>query len=65
MLKKKCPNCGIQTIYGEQVHFPFCSARCRDGDFLGWVKGEKTLSTEITDADEAMDVLEQRQQDWD
>jgi endogenous inhibitor of DNA gyrase (YacG/DUF329 family) len=57
-MKKKCPECGIKTVYGEHAHFPFCSARCRDSDLLGWAEGKRVLSTPITDADEAMDFLE-------
>ena len=58
LLKQKCPNCSNQSIYGEQAHFPFCSARCRDSDFLSWHDEKQILSTPITDADEAMDMMD-------
>lgn len=53
-IKKKCPTCQVETEYGVQAQFPFCSARCRDRDLVGWAEGERTLSTPITDADEAL-----------
>mgnify|MGYP006426794405 CR=1 FL=1 len=57
-MKKSCPQCGEETVYGEHAHYPFCSSRCRDGDFLGWTDGKKVLSTPITDADEVLDFLD-------
>jgi endogenous inhibitor of DNA gyrase (YacG/DUF329 family) len=57
IIKKKCPSCAAETEYGVHAQFPFCSARCRDKDLLGWAQGERTLSTPITDADEAMDEI--------
>jgi endogenous inhibitor of DNA gyrase (YacG/DUF329 family) len=57
MIKRKCASCGVETEYGVHAQFPFCSARCRDVDLLGWAEGKRTLSTPITDADEAMEVF--------
>lgn len=50
-IEKKCPSCGVKTVYGEFAHFPFCSSRCRDKDFWAWSEGERTLSTPLEDAD--------------
>jgi endogenous inhibitor of DNA gyrase (YacG/DUF329 family) len=53
-----CPICDRQVTYGVDAHYPFCSRRCRDLDLMGWSEEKRTLSTEITDADEAMGELE-------
>lgn len=58
MIEKKCPSCDVKTIYGQHAHFPFCSARCRDRDFIQWHDEKTVLSTPITDADEAMEQLD-------
>lgn len=47
MLKKNCPSCGQESVYGEHAHFPFCSARCRDKDFIAWAKDERRISTPL------------------
>lgn len=40
----KCPTCGADVTWGEQSpHRPFCSARCRDTDFIGWANEEKRI----------------------
>lgn len=49
------------TVYGEQAHFPFCSARCRDMDLMDWSEGRRTLSTPITDADDVVQLAERLQ----
>ncbi len=39
-----CPNCGVDVVWSEQnLHRPFCSARCRDTDFIGWAKEEHKI----------------------
>jgi endogenous inhibitor of DNA gyrase (YacG/DUF329 family) len=58
MLTKNCPTCGQKAELGADAHFPFCSSRCRDRDFLGWTDGNRTLSTPITDADEALELFD-------
>ena len=58
MIKKDCPSCGRATEHGVDAHFPFCSRRCRDKDFLGWTDEKQVLSTPITDADEALEALD-------
>jgi endogenous inhibitor of DNA gyrase (YacG/DUF329 family) len=58
----KCPKCNTKTIYGQHSHFPFCSAKCKDSDFIDWNNNKNTLSTPITDADEALDYLDQQNQ---
>jgi endogenous inhibitor of DNA gyrase (YacG/DUF329 family) len=57
MIKRTCASCGVDTEYGVHAQFPFCSARCRDADLLGWAEGKRTLSTPIMDADEAMEAF--------
>ncbi|MBF0199336.1 MAG: DNA gyrase inhibitor YacG [Planctomycetes bacterium] len=54
-IKKKCPSCQGLSVYGEHAHFPFCSARCRDRDFLAWTDEARTLSTPLVDAENSMD----------
>lgn len=60
-IEKPCPTCGEMTVYGEQAHFPFCSARCRDMDLMDWSEGRRTLSTPITDADDVVQLAERLQ----
>jgi len=55
---QKCPSCNNKSVYGQHSYYPFCSAKCRDHDFLDWHSEKKIMSTPITDADEAMDLLD-------
>lgn len=33
----RCPGCGGPSVYAvENVHRPFCSARCKNNDFGAW-----------------------------
>ncbi len=33
----RCPGCGGPSVYApENVHRPFCSARCKNHDFGAW-----------------------------
>jgi endogenous inhibitor of DNA gyrase (YacG/DUF329 family) len=57
-ISQKCPSCKVKTNYGQHSHYPFCSAKCRDSDFLEWNNESKILSTPITDADEALEAFD-------
>jgi len=63
-IEKECPTCQIKTVYGEHAQFPFCSARCRDRDLVGWAEGERTLSTPITDADDVVEFQARIEKEW-
>lgn len=40
----KCPECGTEVVWAETSEFrPFCSASCKNRDFIGWAKEEKRL----------------------
>lgn len=43
-LMVKCPSCGTDVAWQESSAFrPFCSARCRDQDFIAWANGERAI----------------------
>ena len=43
-LAVRCPTCEAEVIWQESSEFrPFCSARCRNLDFIGWANEEKKL----------------------
>ena len=43
-LNVKCPSCGIDVVWQESSEFrPFCSARCRDQDFIAWANGDHAI----------------------
>lgn len=43
-LKVKCPGCGIELVWDTtNPHRPFCSARCRNADFIGWANEEHRI----------------------
>ena len=49
-LTVKCPNCGMEVVWIEQnAERPFCSARCRDTDFIGWAKQEHKIAGDNDD----------------
>ena len=40
----KCPACQIDVVWGKESPYrPFCSARCRDTDFMSWAHEEHIL----------------------
>jgi endogenous inhibitor of DNA gyrase (YacG/DUF329 family) len=50
----KCPSCGAEVPWQESSTFrPFCSARCRDQDFIAWANGDRA----IAGSDEYDDLL--------
>lgn len=55
-MKKNCPICKKVSIYGKDAHFPFCSARCRDRDLMGWSDEEHIIQTPLMDADSTTDL---------
>ena len=45
----RCPVCGKPR--GERFR-PFCSARCRDADFLRWLDGKYAVPAAESEADD-------------
>lgn len=44
-LSVKCPGCSAEVIWEPASEFrPFCSASCKNKDFIGWAKEEHKLS---------------------
>lgn len=43
-LTVKCPSCAADVMWQESSEFrPFCSARCRDQDFIAWTNGDRAI----------------------
>jgi endogenous inhibitor of DNA gyrase (YacG/DUF329 family) len=48
-LMVKCPGCGAEVAWQESSEFrPFCSASCRNRDFIGWASEEHRLGGDDT-----------------
>jgi endogenous inhibitor of DNA gyrase (YacG/DUF329 family) len=48
--QEACRSCGgVITLDAET--YPFCSARCRGADLLGWFDGRYKISRDIKDSD--------------
>lgn len=45
----RCPNCGQPR---DPRYRPFCSARCRDRDFLGWLDGRYAIPAQESEAED-------------
>jgi endogenous inhibitor of DNA gyrase (YacG/DUF329 family) len=51
-IKMVCSRCGNEYLFQRTdegklpYHFPFCSTRCKDIDFLAWVSGDVVLYEE-------------------
>lgn len=57
----KCPSCGAEVIWQESSEFrPFCSASCRNQDFIGWANEEKKIGSDGTYDDLLSDDLSPR-----
>ncbi len=43
-LECRCPGCGTRVEWCDAFpERPFCSPRCRDGDFVAWAEGERAI----------------------
>lgn len=52
MLTVNCPACRKAVEWSEAFpERPFCSTRCRQHDFLGWVNEEHRVAGDPEDAD--------------
>lgn len=41
----KCPSCGAEVEWSEaSPDRPFCSARCKNKDFIGWANEQQRIS---------------------
>jgi endogenous inhibitor of DNA gyrase (YacG/DUF329 family) len=41
----KCPGCGANVEWNESsADRPFCSARCKNKDFIGWANEQQRIS---------------------
>lgn len=53
-LTVKCPTCGAEVVWEPASEFrPFCSARCKNRDFIGWANEENKLGGD-TDYDDLL-----------
>ena len=41
-----CPKCGSKTQWENNEFRPFCSARCKNVDFIAWATEDYRLGTE-------------------
>jgi len=54
MAKHPCPTCKqLTSLKAENAHRPFCSKRCKDGDFIEWGNEENRIAG-MPDIDELM-----------
>ena len=43
-LEVNCPNCQASVAWKESnPHRPFCSARCKNSDFIDWANEQRTI----------------------
>ncbi len=48
-----CPGCGKPSLYAPENPFrPFCSARCKEGDFGAWASERYRVEAPATQLDE-------------
>ncbi len=51
-LMMECPGCGRGIEWStDNPHRPFCSARCKDADFIGWAEEKNVIRVESADVD--------------
>jgi uncharacterized protein len=51
-LVMECPGCGRSIEWSTgNPHRPFCSARCKDADFIGWVEEKNVIPVDSADVD--------------
>ncbi len=54
----RCPGCGTQVEWSDKFpDRPFCSERCRNGDFVAWAEGERAIPGNPTYDDLLSDQL--------
>jgi endogenous inhibitor of DNA gyrase (YacG/DUF329 family) len=50
-----CPNCTKSTRYEEKnIHRPFCSQSCKDGDTIAWIEEEYRVPGREADMEELL-----------
>ncbi len=55
----KCPGCGADVEWSEaSLYRPFCSARCKNKDFIGWANEEKRIGGDTNYDDLLSDDLD-------
>lgn len=58
-LTVKCPGCGVEVEWSEVSPYrPFCSARCKSKDFIGWANEQQRISGDTNYDDLLSDDLE-------
>lgn len=58
-LSVDCPNCKAVVIWNDKApHRPFCSQRCKDGDFIGWANETKIIAGSAVYEDIFSDEIE-------
>lgn len=58
-----CPKCKTEFVWdldnpASNPHRPFCSASCKNSDFLKWANGEYKISRPLTMDDEEIAEIE-------
>lgn len=44
-LSVECPTCHATVVWSEEFKYrPFCSKRCKDGDFIGWANEDNKIA---------------------
>ena len=43
-MKLQCPTCRTETVWEENPHRPFCSARCKNVDLAAWADEEYRIA---------------------
>ena len=48
----ECPSCGRSIAWStDNPYRPFCSARCKGADLIGWAEEKNVLPVDSEDAD--------------
>lgn len=62
-LNVTCPGCGTRVEWNDRFPFrPFCSARCKNADFIGWAREEHRIPSDEHSEDELFSEDMQRSQ---
>lgn len=47
ILTVKCPGCNAEVVWEETSEYrPFCSASCKNRDFIGWANEENKVGSD-------------------
>jgi endogenous inhibitor of DNA gyrase (YacG/DUF329 family) len=54
-MRIRCPACGIETSYADNINRPFCSKECKNRDLLNWT--DETYKISSTNNDDSADEI--------